>query len=196
MQIALKHTLSLKQTQQQRRKEAAGGLGSSTFWLLPRNAGAAWPEFLTVSQKSPANFFLAGRFRFLSRNVLAVELMLLLGKAALLCTTTRSFSITKFNSLSKTVLQSVASPNRLYSKIASMSDAHKKAIAEQIAPLAGLEVDQIAQCVEEPRNKDNADLAVPIAKLNKFKKLPGNPAALASDWAPKVFSGVTIKCSR
>ncbi len=62
-----------------------------------------------------------------------------------------------------------------------------KAIAEQIALLAGMPEDQAILCIEEPRNLAKADLALVVAKLNKFKKLPGNPAQVAADWKSKVF---------
>jgi arginyl-tRNA synthetase len=62
----------------------------------------------------------------------------------------------------------------------------EQAIAQQVAPLAGLTEEQIMQCIETPKNKENADLAIPVAKLNKFKKLPGNPAQIAAQWKDQI----------
>lgn len=63
----------------------------------------------------------------------------------------------------------------------------QKAIAQQVAVLSGLTEEQVIQCVEEPKNLAKADLAIPVAKLNKFKKLPGNPAQIAAEWKDKVI---------
>eukprot|EP01111_Echinosteliopsis_oligospora_P011205 TRINITY_DN3637_c0_g1_i1.p1 TRINITY_DN3637_c0_g1~~TRINITY_DN3637_c0_g1_i1.p1 ORF type:complete len:630 (-),score=181.49 TRINITY_DN3637_c0_g1_i1:120-1859(-) len=59
-------------------------------------------------------------------------------------------------------------------------------IAVQVAPLANLTEEQIQQCIEIPKNTTHADFAIPVAKLNKFKKLSGNPAQIASDWKSKI----------
>lgn len=58
----------------------------------------------------------------------------------------------------------------------------QKAIAQQVAALSGLTEEQVLQCVEEPKNLAKADLAVPVAKLNRFKKLSGPPAQMANEW--------------
>lgn len=71
------------------------------------------------------------------------------------------------------------------SQVKQMTD-FQKAIAEQVSALAGLTLEQVIGCVEEPKNLGKADLAIPVAKLNKFKKLPGNPAAIAAEWKDKV----------
>jgi arginyl-tRNA synthetase len=62
----------------------------------------------------------------------------------------------------------------------------KQAIAEQIAAFASLTVEQIAESIEESKKQTLGDLAVPVAKLNRFKKLNGNPAELAKKWATDV----------
>jgi arginyl-tRNA synthetase len=62
----------------------------------------------------------------------------------------------------------------------------QKAIAQQVAVLSGLTEEQVIQCVEEPKNLAKADLAIPVAKLNKFKKLAGNPAQIAAEWKDKI----------
>eukprot|EP00026_Physarum_polycephalum_P020301 Phypoly_transcript_22790.p1 GENE.Phypoly_transcript_22790~~Phypoly_transcript_22790.p1 ORF type:complete len:111 (-),score=20.90 Phypoly_transcript_22790:156-488(-) len=66
-----------------------------------------------------------------------------------------------------------------------MSDFHN-AIAQQIATLANITTEQALQCIEEPKNLAKADLAVVIAKINKFCKLSGNPAQIANEWKGKV----------
>jgi len=62
-------------------------------------------------------------------------------------------------------------------------DPFKKAIAEQIATISGLTFDQILESVEEQKKAEYSDLAIPIPKLNKFKKLEGKPNEVAAEWA-------------
>eukprot|EP01133_Synstelium_polycarpum_P008033 gene8033-9437_t len=62
-------------------------------------------------------------------------------------------------------------------------------IAKQLAEFTEIPADQVIQCIEVPKNRDVADYAVPIPKMNRFKKLPGNPAQLATDFAAR------YKCS-
>eukprot|EP00026_Physarum_polycephalum_P005259 Phypoly_transcript_05290.p1 GENE.Phypoly_transcript_05290~~Phypoly_transcript_05290.p1 ORF type:complete len:602 (+),score=148.51 Phypoly_transcript_05290:124-1929(+) len=73
-----------------------------------------------------------------------------------------------------------------------MSDFHN-AIAQQIATLANITTEQALQCIEEPKNLAKADLAVVIAKINKFCKLSGNPAQIANEWKGKITLNNYIK---
>lgn len=69
-----------------------------------------------------------------------------------------------------------------------MDQSFYQAIAQQIALLANISEAQAIQCVEEPKNLAKADLAVVVAKINKFTKLYGNPAKIAEEWKSKVCS--------
>ncbi|KAM9971703.1 hypothetical protein ACTFIW_011686 [Dictyostelium discoideum] len=59
-------------------------------------------------------------------------------------------------------------------------------IAKQLSVLTEIEANKILECIESTKNKDMADFAVPIPKLNKFKKLVGKPDQLAIDFASKI----------
>ncbi|GAM24351.1 hypothetical protein SAMD00019534_075260, partial [Acytostelium subglobosum LB1] len=67
-----------------------------------------------------------------------------------------------------------------------------EAIATQISQFSEIPVDQVIQCIEVPKNRDLADLALPVPRMNKFKKLAGNPAQLAADYAAKFVVGNII----
>ena len=47
---------------------------------------------------------------------------------------------------------------------------------------------QALECIEEPKNF-KADLAVVVAKINRFSKVPGNPSHVAAEWKQKVKGG-------
>eukprot|EP01113_Clastostelium_recurvatum_P028048 TRINITY_DN3397_c0_g1_i2.p1 TRINITY_DN3397_c0_g1~~TRINITY_DN3397_c0_g1_i2.p1 ORF type:complete len:589 (-),score=192.13 TRINITY_DN3397_c0_g1_i2:39-1805(-) len=49
--------------------------------------------------------------------------------------------------------------------------------------IAGVSAEQLSECIEVPKNRDNGDLALPVAKLNRFSKLAGRPDELAQKWA-------------
>jgi arginyl-tRNA synthetase len=59
----------------------------------------------------------------------------------------------------------------------------KMAIAEQVAALAGIQPDQAVTAVEIPKIEGVADFALCVAKLNRFTKLKGKPADIATEWA-------------
>ncbi|EFA78048.1 arginyl-tRNA synthetase [Heterostelium album PN500] len=69
----------------------------------------------------------------------------------------------------------------------------EKEIASQFSKLTDIPEEQLLQCIETPKNKDMADLALPVPKLNRFKKLPGNPAQLATEYAAKFVLNDLIK---
>lgn len=70
-----------------------------------------------------------------------------------------------------------------------MTEFHQ-AIAQQVSALCNIPADKVVECVEEPKNLAKADLALVVAKLNKFSKLNGNPAQIASEWASKVQNNI------
>eukprot|EP01132_Coremiostelium_polycephalum_P007771 gene7771-9565_t len=59
-------------------------------------------------------------------------------------------------------------------------------IANQLSTITEIPSDKILECVEAPKNKDLADFAVPVPKLNKYKKLAGKPNELAELFASKI----------
>ncbi|EGG15018.1 arginyl-tRNA synthetase [Cavenderia fasciculata] len=58
-------------------------------------------------------------------------------------------------------------------------------ISKQISAMVDIPADQVIQCVEAPKNKDLADFALPLPKLNRFKKLAGAPNQLVNELANK-----------
>lgn len=67
-----------------------------------------------------------------------------------------------------------------------IDDQFVDAIIDQLQPLnPNLTRVQISEMVSRSTKKTN-DYTIMVAKLNKFGKLPGNPAAIAADWASKV----------
>jgi arginyl-tRNA synthetase len=62
-------------------------------------------------------------------------------------------------------------------------DPFKKAIAEQVAAISGLSLEQILDSVEDQKSASKSDLAIPVPKLNKFRKLEGKPNEIAAQWA-------------
>lgn len=62
----------------------------------------------------------------------------------------------------------------------------KQAVAEQIAKHFDLQPEQIVPLLEDLRDKKKGDLALHMAKLNKLKKLQGNPQTLAEECAKSV----------
>eukprot|EP01119_Soliformovum_irregulare_P007683 TRINITY_DN2012_c2_g1_i2.p1 TRINITY_DN2012_c2_g1~~TRINITY_DN2012_c2_g1_i2.p1 ORF type:complete len:529 (-),score=147.75 TRINITY_DN2012_c2_g1_i2:117-1703(-) len=68
----------------------------------------------------------------------------------------------------------------------SIDDQFVDAIIDQLQPLnPNLTRVQISEMVGRSTKKTN-DYTIMVAKLNKFGKLPGNPAAIAADWASKM----------
>lgn len=84
-------------------------------------------------------------------------------------------------SQSQSSTSSTASPSN------SIDDQFVNAIIREIAPLnPTLNAVQLAELVGRSSKKTN-DYTIMVAKLNKYGKLPGNPAAIAADWVSKVM---------
>jgi len=66
-------------------------------------------------------------------------------------------------------------------------------ISNQLSGITEIEASKIIECVESTKNKDIADFAVPVPKLNKFKKLVGKPDELAAQFASKIQLNDLIK---
>lgn len=63
-------------------------------------------------------------------------------------------------------------------------DGFKNIIAEKLANISGADPALIHRSLEAPRSPDHGDFAVAIPKL----RVKGNPAALAKEWAGKVWN--------
>ncbi|KAF2075870.1 hypothetical protein CYY_002806 [Polysphondylium violaceum] len=66
-------------------------------------------------------------------------------------------------------------------------------ISKQLAGITEIDASKILECVESTKNKEIADFAVPVPKLNKFKKLVGKPDELAAQFASKIQLNDLIK---
>ena len=64
-------------------------------------------------------------------------------------------------------------------------------IAEKMALLSDYTVEQFYSLLEAPKVAEHGDLAIPVPSLSKFKKVAGNPAALATEWAAKVTPAIS-----
>ena len=58
--------------------------------------------------------------------------------------------------------------------------------AQLLAPYVQLTPEQMYEVLEAPRQADLGDIALPVPRLNKFSKIKGNPAEVASQIAAKV----------
>ena len=88
-------------------------------------------------------------------------------------------------------------------KEADPMEQFKTVIAEQIASLSGillcvvmfseivsslgLKLEQVYESIEEPKKSSQGDLALPIPKLNKYKKLEGKPMDISKLWSEQVM---------
>jgi len=65
----------------------------------------------------------------------------------------------------------------------------KLLVAKAVAKVSGdLTPEQIFPLLEAPKIAEHGDLSLAIPKLNQFKKISKNPAALAAEWAKSVAS--------
>ena len=58
--------------------------------------------------------------------------------------------------------------------------------AEALAPQLNLTLEQTYEVLEAPKHAEHGDIALPVPKLNRFTKLKGNPAQLATEIATQV----------